>query len=96
MHMICEFSGFHFIRGEIRKITYELISHTDRNFVIEKSFAELFHSNKLIGDLPVEINNHEIEFIIDTTELKYTYYTVIVTCVINEETVKKKIEFEVS
>lgn len=94
--MMCEFDRFHFIRGEIRKITYELISHADRNFVIEKSSAELFHSNKLIGNLHVEINNHDIEFIIDTTELKYTYYTVVITCRINEETLKKKIDFEVS
>lgn len=94
--MMCGMNEFHFIRGEIRKITYELCSKTDRNFGIETASVELFHGNDMICELPVEIINHDIEFIVDTTELKHNYYSVIMTCRINEETVKKKMNFEVT
>ena len=42
------------------------------------------------------VNDHDIEFIVDTSKLTDRYYHVIMTCRINEETVKKQMGFVVT
>lgn len=93
--MYCN-DDFRFLRGEIRKITYALKSKSGRNFAIESADVDLYHNDELLDKLTVKVNDHDIEFIIDTSDLTDIYYHVIMTCRINEETVKKKMSFVVS
>lgn len=86
---------FKFIKGELRRITYLVKSRTDRNFSIETCEVELFHENELIAKPNVEINGHEVNFVIDTSELENIYYSAVITFRINEEIVKKKMNFKV-
>lgn len=87
---------FRFIKGELRRITYLVKSRTERNFSIETCEVELFHENELIAKPCVEINGHEVDFVIDTSSLEHSYYSAIITFRINEEIVKKKMNFEVT
>lgn len=93
--MYCN-DDFRFLRGEVRKITYALKSKSGRNFAIESATAELYHDDELLANLSVKVNDHDIEFVIDTSDLMDNYYHVIMTCRINEETVKKKMSFVVT
>lgn len=86
---------FKFIKGELRRITYLVKSRNDRNFSIETCEVELFHENELIAKLNVEINGHEVNFVIDTSALENIYYSAVITFRINEEIVKKKMNFKV-
>ena len=96
--MICHSHNdeFRFLRGEIRKITYTLTSKSGRFFAIESADADLYHDGKLMEKLKVKVNDHDIEFIVDTSKLTDRYYHVIMTCRINEETVKKQMGFVVT
>lgn len=87
--------NFTFIRGEVRKITYELRCNNNRNFSIENASCQILNIDSTLRDIPVFINGHDIEFTIDTNDLTNRFYTLIMTCRINEETIKNKVNIEV-
>lgn len=84
-----------FIKGELRKITYHVKSKKNENFTIESCDVEIFNENVSIMKLHSDINGNEITFIIDTSLLESNYYAAIITFKINEEIIKKKMNFTV-
>lgn len=88
-------NGFTFIKGEVRKLTYELTSKEYKDFDISYAEVEIIDHNKVISKLDVQIINHTVNFVVDTNNIAVGSYAIMITCHINEEVLKNKVNMEV-
>ena len=84
-----------FIQGEIRNVDFEIISCDNKDFQIQSATVELVYLHEVVKTIPVQMKNHSLSFMIDTTYLEGNFYNLVVTIDLGIETIKKIKEVEI-
>lgn len=93
--MQCCIEELKIIQGEKRALVFSIHSKKDEDFIIRDSSVEVIKNGTSIDTPICTISDHEISFMIDSTDYVSGFYNVILTYTVADELMKAKFALEV-